>query len=212
MKKLLILSALMATCQLAPAQILISNFSNFSSQAFSPFNTSWNNGTADQFTQGSGFISITPVNGGNPTGEGSFDAVISGSTVSPTPVNVTGLTTLSLTAMTNSGNTDSAITIFLRDSSFDVLGSATFLTSQFNSSSFSTVSTSISLTGDITGATYWTLAGDGISDDNVRMSFDNLTLGVPEPSSVALFGSGIVGLCLLGYLRSRKMVSVSNVS
>jgi hypothetical protein len=214
MKKLLILCALLATCQLAPATILtISNFSDLSAQAYSPFTGSWNNGTADQYTQGSGFVSITPVDLGNPQGDGNFNAIFAGSTSSPTSVNLTGLTdTLSLTAMLNTGNTDSLIKVTLRDASFNVLGTANFATSDFNSSSFSTESVSISLTGNISDATYWTLYGDGNADDNVRMSFDDLTLGVPEPSSIALFGSGIAGLCLFGYLRSRKMASVSNVS
>ena len=201
MKKLFILLALMASSHFASAQVLISDFSSIGTQAFSPFNASWYNGS-NQFTQGSGFTSITSVSGGNPQGDGSFDAVIAGST----PLNLTGFNTLSLTARVDSGNTDISLGINLYDSSFTPIGSAIFSTSSFTSS-ISTVNASIALTGNITDATYWTLSGDNIASDNVRMSFDNLSIGaVPEPSSVALMSVGLAALGFFFYRRSSKAV------
>jgi len=198
MKKLFVLFALATICPLAPAQILISDFSNLSTQAFSPFGQSWNGGTpaADQFVQNSGNVSITSVNGGNPDGQGNFNASLPGSE----SVNLTGMLTLQLTARVDSGNANTALTIVLEDGSFTEIGTATFLASSFNSS-FSTVNAPITLAGggDITNATFWTLSGDNVVGDTVRMSFDNLDaiLAVPEPSSFAMLGLGLgfLGFC-----------------
>ncbi len=179
MKFLSVFAALLLTSPFASAQVLISDFSDIGAQAFTPFNQSWNGGSplTDQYVQNSGNISITAVNGGSPTGQGSFDAVFPGSNLqTPASVDLSGTLTLDLTARVDAGNTNSSLTIVLDDNQGIEIGSATFLTSEFTTS-FSTVDAVFTPIGggNISQAAVWTLSGDASPNDNVRMSFDNLT-------------------------------------
>jgi hypothetical protein len=210
-KKLLVLAATIAMCESAHAQILLSNFSNLSSQAFTPFNLTWDYSPdggvteIDQFAQNAGNVSVTPEGAGSPgpTGTGSFDSVFQGSDMnSPTSVSFLGIGSLVLTARLDAGNADTAFNVEVEDGSFNEIGSATFLASSFNSSSFSPVTAAFVLNGSgmITDATYFTLGGD-LTSNQVRISLDNLqATASPEPPSVALL---ILGMAAIGLYRYR---------
>jgi len=195
-KLLPLIAALALSAQALPAAIVINDFSNLTDQAFSPFGLSWSGGTpeVDQFIQGSGNISIAPVNGGNPLGDGNFYAVLGGTTGSPfAPQDFTLLTDIQVTARLDSGNASGGFILTLVDSTFTDVGSAVFSVSLFTSS-FSTASASLVLSGDgsISDIQYFRISGDG--DFNAfRMSFDNAT-AVPEPSTCLLLGLGAAGL------------------
>lgn len=180
-------------------QILISNFSSIGTQAFDPFNGNWNSGSplANQFIQGIGFISIAPVDGGNPAGDGSFDANFVGAS----PLNFSSISSISLTARIDAGNAISSVLIQILDSAFTQIGTAIFATASFTSS-FTTVSSAFVVGGGgvITDATFWSLAGDGIASNSIRMSFDNVS-AVPEPSSLALV---VLGMAAVAVSRRRK--------
>ncbi|MFZ4682264.1 MAG: PEP-CTERM sorting domain-containing protein [Terrimicrobiaceae bacterium] len=192
MKKLLLLLSFSVCSLTLQGQTLISDFSNIAVQAFDPFNGNWNGGSpaANQYIQNTGFIVIAPVNGGDPKGDGSFDASLAGTT----PISFASITQLSLTARVDSGNQATSVEVQIRDSAFTVIGSATFATSLFTSS-FSTVSAPFVLGGGgtITDATYFRMAGDGVAANSVRVSFDNLA-AVPEPSTIALAVLGLIGV------------------
>jgi hypothetical protein len=184
----------------ARADITISNFNSFSTQ-LSSMEISWNNAGTDQFNQGAGFISIAPVGGGNPKGDGYFNAYMpGGSEANPNAgtVSLSGQLFFNLTARVDAGNASSILHILLYDDSFTQAAIGTFEASSFTST-FSSQSAVISLigSGDITKVTYWRMDGDGIASDNFRYSFDNLsTTSVPEPSSYALGAGILLGLCI----------------
>jgi len=191
----------------ANAQILISDFSDIGTQAFTPFNLTWSFGdpAVAQFSQGAGFISILPVSGGDPKANGSFDADVAGSAGGSNPVIVSSVTSLSMIARLDSGNASSAVSIVLRDSNFNQVGSAQFLASAFTST-FSAVSATFVLGGggDPADTAYWTIYGDGVAANNFRMSFDNL-VAVPEASAAWLIVCGGIPLMLIGaWLRGRR--------
>ena len=160
--------------------------------AFDPFNGSWNSGSpsTNQFIQNTGFIVVAPVNGGDPTGDGSFDAALTGTT----PISFSTITQLSLTARVDSDNEVGSVVVEVSDSGFTLIGSSTFATSLFTST-FSTVSVPFVSAGGgvITDATYWRLAGDTSAANSIRMSYDNLS-AVPEPSIIALAALGLIGV------------------
>ncbi len=192
MKKFLILLSFALSSLTLHGQTLISDFSNIAVQAFDPFNGSWDSGapSANQFIQNTGFIVVAPVNGGDPTGDGSFDAALDG----VTPISFSAITQLSLTARVDSGNEVDFVVVQVRDSGFNLIGTSTFAATSFTSS-FSTVSAPFVIGGGgvITDGTFWRLAGDTAAANSVRMSFDNLS-AVPEPSTIALAALGLTGL------------------
>lgn len=162
------------------ADILISDFGNFSLQNFPPMGISWSNGS-DQYLQNAGFISIAPVNGGNPTGDGYFFAGMPGGT----SLNLSGLNALSLNAQVDAGNSSSAVRVILYDGALTKVASAAFSVTNFGSS-FSTQTQSLAFTGlgTVGSITYWRVEGDGISSNAFRFSFNNLSATtVPETSS-----------------------------
>lgn len=183
---------------LLPGQLVLSDFDAIASQAFTPFNGNWNGGAplADQFVQHAGFVSITSVNGGDPKGDGSFDALLDGTT----PIDFSAVTHLALTARLDPGNQMGSVVIEIRDSSFTVIGTSLFLTASMGSSfSQSTASFTFGGGGLATDATYWRLAGDGIAGNSIRMSFDQLST-VPEPATGTL---AVLALLSLAGLRRR---------
>jgi len=191
-KKLLVLLSFALSSLTLHGQTLISDFSDIAVQAFTPFNGSWDSGSpsSNQFIQNTGFILIAPVNGGDPTGDGSFDAALAGTT----PISFSAITQLSLTARVDSGNEVASVAVEVLDSTFTLIGSSAFAVASFTSS-FSTVSAPFVIGGGgvVTDATYWRLAGDTVAANSVRMSFDNLS-AVPEPSTIALAAIGLIGV------------------
>lgn len=178
---------------------LISNFDSFSTQLLPPMFISWNNG-ADQYTQSSGFVSITPVSGGNPSGDGSFVATLPGNST----MNFTGISLASLNARVDSGNASSSVKVTFLDNSLTSVATATFFASSFTSS-FSTQTTSLSFTGvgSLAAVTYWRMDGDSIASDAFRYSFNDLNVAaVPEPSPSLLLG--LAGIGCLGLLARKN--------
>jgi hypothetical protein len=216
MKKLAILLAILGTMQTVHAQFILSDFSNFSVQVYSPLNGTWgNNEGVNQYIQNNGNVSITTVSGTGPDGTGSFDAVFPGDNTSNSTASVdfTGVVFFSLTAELNSTNTNTEIQVLVNDSNGSLIGSADFLTAGFSTTSFTTETVPFVLAlnqGVITNANYFTVAGDGVSGDVVSMSLDNLQTGVyvaPEPSTWAMMGLGLCGL--IGFcLRRQRPLSV----
>lgn len=182
-----------------PAQIVLGNFDDLANQAFTPFNGNWNGGAplADQFVQHPGFVSITSVNGGDPKGDGSFDALLAGTT----PIDFSLVTELALTARIDPGNQVGSVVVEVRDSAFNVIGTSLFFTASMGAS-FSQVTATFNFGGGgiATDATYWRLAGDGIAGNSIRMSFDELST-VPEPATGTL---AVLGLFFLLDRRRRS--------
>ncbi|MGH8047336.1 MAG: hypothetical protein ACREKL_08830 [Chthoniobacterales bacterium] len=159
---------------------------------------SWNGGTpaSDQYTQGAGFISIAPVNGGDPKGDGYFLAglqPIPGTTTG----DFTGLTLFSIDARVDAGNASTIFQVQLLDSTLTQAAVGTFTASSFTSA-FSTQYAPLVISGggNLAAVTYWRITGDGIASDSFRYSFDNLLVTVPEPHIVGLFLLG--SLCVGG--------------
>ena len=175
------------------AEITISDFSNLAGE--NPvFSGSWNNGTP-QFTQQSGFISIEPVNGGNPSESGDFAVTLS------SPLNLTSQPNIALTARFDLNNADTTISVGFTDGNLNTV-SAIF--AGFTSS-FSTIQVARnSFTGDFDWSNvsdYAIGGGNPAGSATVRWSVDSLT-AVPEPSTYALMALG--GLVLLFMARRRK--------
>ena len=213
MKHLLALLVLLATGPSAFAQILISDFSDLAAQTYTPYNLSWNYNptpqvSVDQVVQNNGFVSITPVDGGNPTGTGSFDGVLQGFVLYPPPqtpfmtVSFVGVVNLQLTVRVDSGNTDSSFKLTISDSNDVAIGQATFSTPS-PTSGFSTLTASFHAIpggGNPADATFWDLSGDsldGPDTTNVRLSLDSLYGLVPEPSTYLLTFAGFLVLIFL---------------
>jgi hypothetical protein len=185
------------------ATLTVSDFNDFSSQFFPPMVGSWNDGTADQYIQGAGFISITPVGTGNPEGDGSFYA----SFPDAGTVDISSFTNISLTARIDPGNASSVFRFSFYEGANEV-ATATFQSSSFNSS-FSTQWVALTLTGlgNPAAVSYWSLAADGL-DDAVRVSLENTTLStVPEPSAYAACAVAFLGLAIVRReLRRRRVL------
>ena len=195
----------------AKADLLISDFNNFSAQLFPPMNISWNGGTpaSDQYIQGNGFISITPVNGGDPKGDGYFNAGLPGGG----SFSIAGLNFFALNARIDDGNTSSIFHVLLYDDTFTQVAGATFSASSFTSA-FSTASTALTATGigNIGAVTYFRMDGDSIAGDSVRVSLGNLSATaaspVPEPSAYAISATALLAaLIVRREVRKRRAVA-----
>ncbi len=166
----------------ARADIVLSDFNAFSTQLTPPMFATWHNGSDDQYTQGAGFISIAPVGGGNPTGNGYFLAALPGNAT----VDFSSVGNLSLTARVDAGNADIGFNIVLWDNTNTQQAYASFLTEDF-SSNFSTHLSELVVFGDsVAHITSWSIGGSGdASTDAFRFSFGDLTgpAVVPEPST-----------------------------
>ncbi len=191
----------------ARAIILASDFSDFAAQLFPPMTPSWNNGV-DQYTQNSGFISITSVNGGNPGGDGNFTAGFPGAA----SVDFSTMSFANLNASVDIGNASTSVTVTFLDDLTTAVATATFSASSFTSV-LSTQSVLLSYTnvGNLAAVTYWRVEGDGIPSDAFRFSFSDLsvsTVAAPEPSALllGLFGIGCVGTLVFRKKRAAPLL------
>jgi hypothetical protein len=191
--------AMLAAALPGRASIVISDFNNFAAQ-LSSMELSWINLGINQYSQGAGSITIAPVSGGNPSGDGYFTAFMpGGSEANPGAgsANITGQTLLSLNARVDAGNASSFVKFTLYDASFIEVASATFSASSLTPS-FTTQYASLVFTGSgqANSITYWRAEGDKVASNNFRFSFNDLTVTVPEPATVLLLGLGMGGLLL----------------
>jgi hypothetical protein len=201
-------AALLGMCLLlpsAPAAVLLSDFSDLAGTSFTPFGLSWSGGSpeTDQFSQGAGFVSIIPVGGGNPLGDGNFYSVLSGTTDLPgPPQDFSLLPEIQVTARIDGGNGSGGFILTLVDSDFTDVGSAVFSVELFGPA-FSTASAMITLSGEgsLANIQYFRLSGDG-GFSAFRMSFDQ-AVAVPEPSAAIL--AGLAGLFAAGRRRAVRV-------
>jgi hypothetical protein len=190
MKHLLIVSISLALAFSSNAQILLSDFSDLNAQN-PAFNGSWDGGSPSvpQYIQGSGFISITPVNGGNPQNDGSFISLFDN------PITLAGFDIISLTLRVDSGNTAPSFSIILYDSAL-ATANAVFSLASFDST-FTTQQQNLIFDSGFNPneVVAWSASGTNAPPDQpVRVSLDNVSV-VPEPSSLALLllsGAGLL--------------------
>lgn len=199
---LIVTLTLCLSSHLSFGQLILNGFSSISytgdpDTSNSDFQGSWLSGSTAQFTQSSGFITITPVSGGDPKGDGSALFSVGGVALSNVqPVNLGSLSQLSLTLRLEPSNTSTSFTVQLLDSNAASIGSVVFPAASFNSVSFTSVTLPISFEGGSTSSlSYFFLFGDSSPSSNVRASIDQLA-AVPEPSTWALVGLGLGGILL----------------
>ncbi len=179
--------------------VVLSDFSNFTAEGPS-FDASWMGGTPSvpQFIQGAGFISIQSVNGGNPQDDGSVIVPLAAT------LNLSGLSTISITARQDTGNAAPIINVTLFDSSFNT-AFATFSTASFGPM-FSNQQLTITENPGFDSSSvvaYQFGGGNFVGVSNFRLSLDSLTV-IPEPTSATLV---LIGIGILGVLTKRRRCS-----
>lgn len=179
----------------ATAQTVLSDFSDIAAQN-ETFTTSW--GAPNQYTQNAGFITIEPVEAGNPQGDGTLLVRMD--------LDLTVHTSIDVRAREDSGNQVGVFSIvfFNPQGPPDSQGTSvgyTFSTADF-ASGFTTRSIDLSAPPDFTvgeapfdpsAVNYWQIEADPIngSTSDFRMAFDQLQLTtVPEPSTWAMLMIG----------------------
>lgn len=177
------------------AQTVLSDFSNLAGQA-PEFADTWNApASTPQFVQNAGSISIEPVSGGNPKGDGEFRI---GATL-----NLNDFSSVQVSAQEGIGNAVSVFSVIFYNSGPGGIGIGperdyTFSASLFPNGSFSMQSIDLSAPSysdgnfDPTAVTSWTIEGNYLDDiSDFRFQFDNLQLTpVPEPATWALLALG----------------------
>lgn len=174
----------------AAAQTVLSDFSGLAGQS-PAFLDSWKAGANDQYVQRSGYVSIEPVNGGNPRSDGRF--------LVTTALDLNAFTSLQVTAREVTGNLTGLITILFENSG-GAVREYTFAATAFSGGSFFTASVSLATPSasdnnfEPTAVTAWGIEGDkSQAVRDFRFEFDHVQLTpVPEPGAWALllFGAG----------------------
>ncbi|MDX6766827.1 MAG: PEP-CTERM sorting domain-containing protein [Candidatus Methylacidiphilales bacterium] len=187
MKKTIIsgIFALVALSSSLHAQLVLSNFSNFTADAEVPFGQNgW-----ETPTQITGQMELTTG-----TGLGNYVWFFS------TPQDYSAYSQVSLDGLILSGNTSSVYTFNIIDSGLNVLASATFTAAELTGVD---VLKTLNIISPINAANGWQIAADGSPLSNTRVSFDNVAL-VPEPSTYALLLVG--GVALVALRRNKSAV------
>ena len=121
-------------------------------------------------------------------------------------INGTGSLVFQLTAQREAGNIATVVSLQLEDS-LSRTAVASINTSLFAVGSLSTVSSSAFNfplgSFDFAHITGWTFGGGTTGINALNMSFDNLVLAVPEPSTYALLALGL-GVIVVPLLRRRR--------
>ncbi len=193
MKLKLTLLALAATLNINAATILVSDFGT-------SFDTDYAAGFGD-------FVGITSTGA---TGTTTFGATATNgqslTALLPSPLDITGYTTVSVAASVNAGNnSNSNFTIVLYSGVSD-FASADFLASDFGAS-ITTVTKTLLISGafDPAAVIYYGINGGVPSGtDAFRYTFDSLSVNspvvVPEPSTYA----SLAGVAVLGFVAYRR--------
>ena len=183
--------------------ILLNDFSNW--LAVNPnggFATnSWDNLGTYQVVQETGYISIEPVSGGDPQGDGTLYADVGGTF----PKDLSGFGFVTLTLRLQPTNTNTSFTLAIADTSGNQIGSADFVSSLFNTASFTTVTAVLSVTvpasiNDVGGIF---LYGDGSTSTLANFDVTEATATVvPEPATWALLAGSLTTVMIFRRRRS----------
>lgn len=188
------------------AQVTLLDFSNTVQSGFTFFYGSFSNTgaplpptgvAAAGMTQNSGFYSFT----GSTTNNSDTSAL---EIYLPSPVNLSGLGFLALTAETLSTNAAPSIRVFLFDSGGGS-ASAAFTATSFPTGNFTTAIQALNIAGPFNPASVESIiiTGDTFGGTaRFNFSFDHLAAvsAIPEPSTYA----AIIGLLALGYVAYRR--------
>lgn len=184
------------------AQTVLSDFSALSAQS-PTFLDSWRNAGSDQYAQDAGFITIEPVNAGNPESDGRF--------LVSQALDLNDFASLQFTAREQAGNLTDSVTIMFENAG-GAVREYTFAAADFSGGSFFTASVNLGSytytdgNFDPSAVTAWGIEGNKLQSPIVdfRFDFDNLQLTpVPEPSTWALIALGAGAL----WLRRRRSQS-----
>lgn len=187
-------------------QVVLDNFDGFSPTQ-SALSALGGTPPVPQFVQNQGFITITPVNGGNPTDNGYFIKTQS------VPLNLTGATNIALTARRETGDgPNTLIEIGLKDAD----GSQAYFYiqgSHFTTSAFTTVTTLINTNFafetpfafgrtqaglDLSRIVEWSIGADGFGANPFRFSFDKLEVLGPVVSPASLTAATYAVITITG--------------
>lgn len=152
--------------------------------------SSWDNGGTYQVVQQTGYISIEPVSGGDPLGDGYLYADVSGTP----PINLSTYDYLSVSIQLQLTNTSTSFSVAVSDSFGTEIGSALFAASLFNTSSFTQATALISWTipasrNDV-GGIYIYADSNAASIANFDVTQVEATT-IPEPSTWLLLAGGL---------------------
>ncbi len=179
----------------------LDTFSSFGSESgTTTFYGDWTSGSgapAATFVQGSGVYTVKGVSDSDRSGV-AFQP--------PSDFNLTGDSTLSLTAELAAGNTADSISVILFDGS-GLSSSATFILSTFNATTYTTqTSTLFAQNGfNLANVQSFKITGNNPgADGSVAVTFDQLAAtqgsAIPEPSTYA----AILGTVALGFVMLRR--------
>lgn len=156
--------------------------------------SSWNN----RVSQDLNTLTVSGANAVDDQGWGASN-IING--------NATGALVFQVTAQLAPTNVAPFLVLQMTDSGVNTVA-ASLSTSLFNTSSFTTVNSGLftlvnGTSFDFGHITSWTFGGGGTGINTLNITFDNLALAVPEPSTYALLALGL-GVVALPIFRRRR--------
>ncbi len=173
----------------AAGQTILSDFSDLGGQGV-VFLDSWTDSGNAQYVQDAGFVTVTPVIGGNPQSDGRFTVAVN--------LDLDGYASLQVAARENTGNLTDSITIIFENTG-GLVREYTFSSSAFTGPGFATVSVQLdqptySDIGFVPSAvTAWGIEGNKLQSpiEDFRFDFDLVQLTpVPEPATWVLLALG----------------------